>query len=299
MVYLYIADEGVWGELLKAIGRRLGRPFKIINIQHGLFTLRIIRTRMLRRFVNWLFGMATGYPLVGMDFGGSQLDVYFVYGDEEKKFIQARSPRSTVITSPTICKYELMKKVGKIQAMLGSESGLDATRMKLLFAAQINDINPDCTHSEEQIAAHLQPLFRYLKEKGCSVYYRLHPAIMDTKPFIDILDHHGILQDVIMCSDIAYEELLAKTGSTMSLQSTVLYDGFVVGKMPVVVCGFTKNFSFTVPHESVNMMGNWKKEIDTALDNIGSYYKDIRGDLFEPEVLEFFSSIRGNKGGKA
>lgn len=292
-LFFYLADEGVWGEFIKVLRHRITEKYNvnitIINIQHGFFTLEDGPALRVRHIVNKIFKFFYTYPILGYGFGGSKLDTYFVYGKLEKDFVRKHAPQSKVIVSPMICKGELMDEVYELQ-QLHSKSD-EEIRNSILFAAQLNEINPDCFYNEEEITEKIAPLFSKLHEKGYIVYYRLHPAIPDKERYIALLQKYGIDKYIIFANDSKLSDYLVKVSAVMALQSTTLYDGYVVGRMPIIVRGLNKIFDFTTPHETIDLTGVLDEEIDNAFKNIDNYYK---GDIhlgIEPEVENYFKTI--------
>ncbi len=286
-VFLYLADEGVWAEVLKLIQKKLNathkNEIKIINIQHGFFTLEKIYFKKRRCFFNYLSCKIIGYPILGFGFGGSGLETYFVYGEGEKTFIADVSPGSEVIVSPYICKHELITRVKKI----GLKKEAERT---LLFAAQLNEINPDILFSEEEITIKLRPLFKILHEEGYHVNYRLHPAIRDTNKYLGLLKKYDLL-DYVSISDSSLEEDLAGCCGVISLQSTTMYDGYVVGKTPIVIKGLTRTYEFTTPHESLDINSNIEEQVARIIKVLQVEPLEEVSLEAERNTLDFFKRI--------
>ncbi len=291
--YFYLADEGVWGEFIKKMRAKLEKKYSIkiliINIQHGFFTFEDIKLSLLRKLVNKLFDSLLGFPILGFGFGGGKLDTYFVYGSLEKRYLEKRTPNSRIIVSPSVCKYELIEEVRSYQK---KQTKLKFDKRKsILFAAQLNEINPDCFYDEEEITQKIAPLFFSLYHKGYKVYYRLHPAIPDKERYINLLSKYEILDKISLANEYPLSYYLSQVGSVMALQSTTLYDGFVVGRMPIIVKGLNKEFEFTTKHETINLFDNIDTEIDKAFDCIDDYFKEQLSFDFEKDVQEYFKKI--------
>jgi hypothetical protein len=292
-LFFYLADEGVWGEFIKVLRQRITKKYNvditIINIQHGFFTLEDGIALRVRLIVNKIFKFFYTYPILGYGFGGSKLDTYFVYGKLEKDFVSTHAPQSKVIISPMICKGELIDEVYELQQ--ANSKNDEEIKKSILFAAQLNEINPDCFYNEEEITEKIAPLFNILHEKGYIIYYRLHPAIPDKDRYIALLKKYGIDKFIIFADDNKLSEYLVKVSAVMALQSTTLYDGYVVGRMPIIVRGLNKIFDFTTPHETIDLTGVLEDEVNNAFKNIDNYYKgDIHLDI-EPEVDSYFKTI--------
>jgi hypothetical protein len=292
-LFFYLADEGVWGEFIKVLKQRITKKYSvnitIINIQHGFFTLEDGPALRVRLIVNKIFKFFYTYPILGYGFGGSKLDTYFVYGKLEKDFVSKHAPQSRVIVSPMICKGELIDEVYELQQSYSNSD--EEIKKSILFAAQLNEINPDCFYNEEEITEKLAPLFSKLHEKGYVIYYRLHPAIPDKERYVALLKKYGIDKYIIFANDNKLSDYLVKVSAVMALQSTTLYDGYVVGRMPIIVRGLNKIFDFTTPHETIDLTCILDEEIDNAFKNIDNYYK---GDIhlsIEPEVESYFKTI--------
>lgn len=290
MFYFYLADEGVWGELMQVIKAKLTKKYQIniilVNVQHGFFTLEKPKVSPLRSVVNTIFKpLMGGYPLLGKGFGGAGFDVYFVFGKLEKRYLERRNPKSLVIKSPVICKYELIEKVSNITKKVKSNT------LNILFAAQLNEINPDCLFSEEEVTKRLSTLFKVLKRSGFRIYYRLHPAISDKERYLNYLKQFGVYEDVIIANNHSLEYYLSIVGSVLSLQSTTLIDGYLVGRMPILIKGLTKDFSFTIPHEIIDLDQELEREVIHAFNNIGQYYREEVNFMLEKEAEDFFNKL--------
>ena len=292
-LFFYLADEGVWGEFIKVLRQRITAKYNvdiiIINIQHGFFTLEDSSALRVRHIVNKIFKIFYTYPILGYGFGGSKLDTYFVYGELEKDFVSKHAPQSKVIVSPMICKGELIDEVYELQRLYSNNA--EEVKKSILFAAQLNEINPDCYYNEEEINEKLAPLFSKLYEKGYIIYYRLHPAIPDKERYISLLQKYGIDKYIIFANDNKLSDYLVKVSAVMALQSTTLYDGYVVGRMPIIVRGLNKTFDFTTPHETIDLTGVLDEEIDNAFKSIDNYYKGAIHLGIEPEVENYFKTI--------
>lgn len=292
-LFFYLADEGVWGEFIKVLKQRITKKYNvditIINIQHGFFTLEDVIALRVRLIVNKIFKFFYTYPILGYGFGGSKLDTYFVYGKLEKDFVSTHAPQSKVIISPMICKGELIDEVYELQQ--ANSKNDEEIKKCILFAAQLNEINPDCFYNEEEITEKIAPLFNKLHEKGYIIYYRLHPAIPDKERYIALLEKYGINKNVIIANENRLSDYLVKVGAVMALQSTTLYDGYVVGRMPIIVRGLNKVCDFTTPHETIDLSNAIDNEIDTAFSKLDKYYQKNIHLGIEPEVENYFKTI--------
>ena len=292
-LYFYLADEGVWGEFIKVLKQQITNKFSvsitIINIQHGFFMLEESSALGVRKIINKISKIFYRYPILGLGFGGSKLDTYFVYGELEKDFVRKISPQSKVIVSPMICKGELLDEVYELQR---SNSKIDEKiRKSILFAATFNEIDPLCLYNEEEISEKLAPLFRKIYEKGYVIYYRLHPAIPDKDRYLALIQKYGIDKFIIIANDNKLSEYLVKVGTVMALQSTTLYDGYIVGRMPIIVRGLNKIYDFTTPHETINLTSVLDVEIDNAFKKLDNYYKSDVCLNIELEVENYFNII--------
>ena len=77
----------------------------------------------------------------------------------------------------------------------------------------------------------------------------------------------------------------------MALQSTTLYDGYIVGRMPIIVRGLNKIYDFTTPHETINLTSVLDVEIDNAFKKLDNYYKSDVCLNIELEVENYFNII--------
>ena len=76
------------------ISKRTGKVIELVNIQHGFFDVLVAPENpsflRIRRIVNKIFILLTGYPIFGLGFGGSLLDEYHVYDESSMHFLHKK-----------------------------------------------------------------------------------------------------------------------------------------------------------------------------------------------------------------
>ena len=283
-IYFYFSDESLWAEYLKMFCKKLKYKSELVNLQHGSFLMNKVSFIPMRILVNKISEKILRFPLLGFDFGGSEVDNYFVYSDVEKNYLQERSKKSKVIISPLLCKYHLIKDYLKFNTETQSN-----TNKTILFGMQPPEISEGCIYSEEAMYTHLKPLFQYLKQKGYTIHFRLHPGTLNPQDSIANLQKTGVFDLVEMANDGKIEYFMSISSIVISFHSTVIFDAFTLGKLPIVIKGFMKPFTFPIKHEVVNIFDNWEKELAEALAKQEQYNKAVQLS-FEEETINFFSS---------
>lgn len=265
-VNIFCADEGVWGEFINVIRGRIKHTVKTINVQHGLFILNEVSFMKMRILLNKLSTKYLNYPLDGKGFGGSEFDVYFVYGKKEEECLSSRARTSKIIVAPQICKYSFLKKN---QEGIIARTDRDISK-NILFAMQPTDVCSLFLYTEKEIYSKLLPLFQFLRIRGYSIIFRLHPAqSLDNSK--KIMEETNLINYIELDTEKSLGDSLKKVCAVMSLFSTTLFDAYLIGKIPIVLHGLTKPFDFPVPHETINLESDWKKDICEILKRKAKY----------------------------
>lgn len=283
-IRIYFVDEGVWGEFLNDYRRKSVAQIYLLNIQHGSFILKPIPYLKIRRIVNRISYIVFGNPIFGYDFGGSKSDAFFVYGIEEKKFVENRTTTSEIIVSPYICKYHFIKHFSS-----SYESNLTINKT-ILFGMQPPEISENCLFSESKICELMYPLFHHLNEKGYKIYFRLHPGTIDVDQSVFLLKKYKIFDLVELANSNPVEYYFSRSGTIISFHSTLIYDALITGKLPIAITGIMNSNDLTCLHEKVNIFGDWKNALNIALSK-QQQYKIHSLSSIETETRIFFQSM--------
>lgn len=263
-IYLCIADEGVWGEYIKGkkyLLKKYGYNVKTVNVQHGIFFLGKKEIFIFRRLVNIMLKLIIGYPLFGLDFGRSHFDVYYVYSEKEKKYLEKVSPNSEIIIAPQICLYDTLHKVNILEKKL-TFSEIKQKEFNILFAMQYLWVRSDIIYSEEELYKRLLPMFELIVNKyNYKIIFRLHPGTKNKENTIRLLKDTGLYNLVQIDRFNSVEESLSRTSVVISFCSTVLVYALYLNRLPISITGiFRREKEFPSKHEEISL-DNWEYDL--------------------------------------
>lgn len=261
-VVLYLSDEGVWAELLDDLRSRLlgGRTSLLVNVQHGFFLLQRPRTKLLRRFANFVARRTFGYPIFGYGFGGGAFDVHLAYGDLEAQFLRERGIER-VYACPRLVKYDLLQRCASLAASTAQRDG-----QWLLLAL------PACTPGTEmrcslgEFLEVMVPIVRWIAtETPFRVLVRPHPGRRDPES-LALVDRSALRPWIQVDTAEDLVPSLAKSTIVMAAHSTVLFDALTIGKVPVAVRSRCFEQRIHFQHEVVDVRGDYPTALRAALD---------------------------------
>jgi hypothetical protein len=282
---IFFSDEGIWGIFLSDMKYRCKTELTLVNIQHGLFLIKKPRYIYLRKKINKIFKVLFGYPLIGLDFGGACADIYFVYGEEEKKYLSKRNKKPVVLIAPYLCKYDLIKKYNREKHICGIKDS-----EHILFAMQKADIAEGFLYSEKEIYKMLLPFLHYLKECKKEIYLRLHPGIPDNKNSLRWLKEYGILDMVKLANSKDLSYYLVRSNTVISFHSTVLFDAYILGLLPISITGMARDYYIPFEHEKLDIKRDWMREFNLACEKRRKYQKDKK-ICIEDEIINYIKEI--------
>jgi hypothetical protein len=286
-IFVYIADEGVWGVFISSLKNKLsnGKRVTVVNVQHGVDLLIGIRFKYLRKIVNKILFFLFGYPLFGMGFGGSQLDVYIVYGKKEKAYIQTLSPQARIFVSPSICLYQGLEEFASHQAK--TKLSRNDIKNKILFTMQYIYVRSDYNYDEYQIYKLLFPLFNALNNKGYEIVFRLHPGTPDRDLSLRLLKQSGLFNIISIDTNLSLSKSIYESCSVFSFMSTTLVYSYYSGRMPVVIEGIFSDTEFPCVHEKLNILC-WKHNLDNVLCKKHRYLKNHPELTVGKDIIAYF-----------
>ena len=88
------------------------RTSLLVNVQHGLMGLGIPSLLWLRKSLNSIARLFSGYPIFGYGFGGGGCDIHLVYGEKEVEFLKTRQIK-LALSAPTLIKHDLRQQYQK------------------------------------------------------------------------------------------------------------------------------------------------------------------------------------------
>lgn len=262
-IYLCIADEGVWGEFVKLKAEKLRNNWNVttINVQHGLFYLTKTRFLSLRKTANFIFIAITDYPIVGMNFGGSNFNIYYVYSEKEKRFVLSRSRDSRVIISPEICLFDVLNKIQSKKSNNKNKT--------VLFAMQHLWVRNDVIYSEENLYKKIFPILKEIKNNyRFNILFRLHPGTPDKDKSVRLLKQAGIYDIVELDKKASIVDALASSSVVISFSSTVLVYAQHCEKLPLLISGvLKKEIEFPSHHKEISLT-NWETDIKNIFSTL-------------------------------
>lgn len=227
-VLIYLSDEGVWAEVVKKIARDI--PYcKLINVQHGFFTLTekdSYQESKLRKLLNKISCLVFKYPAYGFGFGGAKFDSYICYGEKEKNWLMMHGIQEVEV-NPKLIKHEFIARFNSSKKINTNEK-----RMVFLLPTTIPG-SGFCKLSTflEQITPLIKFLSFYSERK---VLLRLHPGgdtVVDKK---DIASS-SLKESIDIDKNKFLHETLADNPIVLSANSTALFEAHLVGRCAIAV----------------------------------------------------------------
>ena len=278
-IVFYLADEGVWAELVRDIieRNRITRRSILVNVQHGFMLLEKVGFIWLRELFNFIAKKSFGYPIFGYGFGGGACDVHLVYSSREVQFLEGiQIPRS--IPCPELIKHDLLDQYKSQKNLVPVESDL----ILLALPACVKGSEMRC--SLQEFLHTIAPIVKWVKEKaGYRVLVRPHPGRRDNATIKLILKSHlGPYVEVDRKEVLI--SALSRSVIVMAAHSTVLFDAYCLGKMPVALRShcYQEPLPFHYPHEVIDVRSPFAEELVHILSDERRKYYSSR--LKEPEL---------------
>lgn len=235
-VNVYFADEGVWAVVWADYRRRHAYSSRMrgVNVQHGLAEIRPSRFLGMRRLINMIARIFTGFPSLGYgSMGGAgpgAFDLYLTYDRHVANHVQKQTG-CTAIPAPRLIKHELIKNFSALRQQRGGED-----QGRVLFALNIkmrgSAIKCDMAETLDQ----LLELATTLRKLGACLVLRLHPG-MDRDIEVRRFNSHPISRVAELDSYDSLQESMARSVMVMSFLSSVLWEASILGLVAVqVIC---------------------------------------------------------------
>jgi hypothetical protein len=283
---IYFSDEGVWAEFLRDFRKRHPEMRALcVDVQHGFAYPVTAKYRKLRQRVNWFTRKLWGYPIFGMGslggVGGGVFDVYLTYDKEASDFVRKHTG-GLAYASPLIIKHALLERF-----TLARQSVMDncGGGQEVMFALQ-----PSIDYikgSTLDVFRELAPLAKLLAEKyGRRLFFRPHPGMQQGK-VMEAFRQSGIdfYTDMAELSELA--EHLARCSVVMSYDSTVLWEAYVLGLVPVSVLGSCYRRSLPYPHEVIETTSPVGDQLEKVLrpETAEKYRCEVANEDFDWENI--------------
>lgn len=243
VVFVYTTDEGVWTEYMKQILKRhAARRPVLLNVQHGLHFLESPgkASVLIRRAANALCRLTVGYPIFGFGMGGSQCDLYLVYGEPERAFLTAMGLKAEVASR--LIKARFLEQV----ALATPAQGPDKVA---LFALQPVSKEAGFARTESDFYNVLRPVAeRLARQHGYRVIFRPHPG-MDHHATLTSLERAGLLEygEMQNVADTDVTQALARAEMVLSHSSTVLLEAMLADRISVQLLEYNDSKRMHLP----------------------------------------------------
>lgn len=265
-IYIYSSEEGVWGVVINSIREKIKKKVYTVNIQHGIFSLQKTKFIFLRKLFNSFSRLIIGFPVIGLGFGGSKFDEYYVFGEKEKKHVLSTAKNALLKINPEICRFSVLKTYKR---KIGYKTGSADSSKNILFAMQ-PIITKLFFYNEETIYLKLEPLFRFFTENDYKIIFRLHPGTLNKIHTFQLLKKSNLINYIEIDENDDISDSLILCDIVISFFSTVLFDAYLLGKIPIMLTGFFKEFDFSSPLKRININGNWQFEFQSIFNKISS-----------------------------
>ena len=280
-VVFYLADEGVWAELIRDIIKRHAhtRTSLLVNVQHGLMGLGIPSLLWLRKSLNSIARLFSGYPIFGYGFGGGACDIHLVYGEKEVEFLKTRQIK-LALSAPTLIKHDLRQQYQKTVNNQAVGPGL----VLVVLPACVPGSDMRCNLPE--LLNTISPVVQWVEENTeYHILVRPHPGRRD-RDTINLINQSALGPFVEIDLEKQLILGLSRAAFVMGVQSTVLFDSLCLGKVPIEIRSdcFDEALlhSLPFPHEVIDVRSPFAEELVHILSAERRKYYSSR--LKEPEL---------------
>jgi len=288
---IYFSDEGVWAEFLREFrSRRAQLPIIAVNVQHGFEHHVRIPDRHLRRIVNWLSMKWMGFPAFGMGcFGGvgsGAFEVYLTYDEATSDFIRDNTG-DLAYECPSVIKHALFERFKVARQLLSHRrSGqevmfaLQPTIARIFGRTNINGSTLDVFRELTLVAKLL------VERHGRRMVFRAHPSMQHDR-VMEQYCQSGIDRYADMAGPSELGDQLARCSVVMSYDSTVLWEAYILGLVPVSVQGNCYRGGLSFPHEVLDVTSNLEAQLDEVLhsETANKYRREMVKETFDWEGI--------------
>ena len=276
-VVFYLADEGVWAELIRDIIKRHAhtRTSLLVNVQHGLMGLGIPSLLWLRKSLNSIARLFSGYPIFGYGFGGGACDIHLVYGEKEVEFLKTRQIK-LALPAPTLIKHDLRQQYQKTVNNQAVDPGL----VLVVLPACVPGSDMRCNLPE--LLNTISPVVQWVEENTeCQILVRPHPGRRD-RDTINLINQSALGPFVEIDLEKQLISGLSRAAFVMGAQSTVLFDSLCLGKVPIEIRSDCFDEALPFPHEVIDVRSAFADKLVHVLSSkTREHYSSI---LNKPEL---------------
>lgn len=276
-VVFYLADEGVWAELIRDIIKRHAhtRTSLLVNVQHGLMGLGIPSLLWLRKSLNSIARLFSGYPIFGYGFGGGACDIHLVYGEKEVEFLKTRQIK-LALPAPTLIKHDLRQQYQKTVNNQAVDPGL----VLVVLPACVPGSDMRCNLPE--LLNTISPVVQWVEENTeYQILVRPHPGRRD-RDTINLINQSALGPFVEIDLEKQLISGLSRAAFVMGAQSTVLFDSLCLGKVPIEIRSDCFDEALPFPHEVIDVRSAFADKLVHVLSSkTREHYSSI---LNKPEL---------------
>lgn len=276
-VVFYLADEGVWAELIRDIIKRHAhtRTSLLVNVQHGLMGLGIPSLLWLRKSLNSIARLFSGYPIFGYGFGGGACDIHLVYGEKEVEFLKTRQIK-LALSAPTLIKHDLRQQYQKTVNNQAVDPGL----VLVVLPACVPGSDMRCNLPE--LLNTISPVVQWVEENTeYQILVRPHPGRRD-RDTINLINQSALGPFVEIDLEKQLISGLSRAAFVMGAQSTVLFDSLCLGKVPIEIRSDCFDEALPFPHEVIDVRSAFADKLVHVLSSkTREHYSSI---LNKPEL---------------
>jgi hypothetical protein len=260
---VYFSDEGVWAVFWAAYRKSSGKIGQIrgVNVQHGFALLRPAKFQPVRRIINAISTLVTGFPTMGYGslggVGAGAFDLYLTYDTTTARFIQNQLG-CNALAAPRLIKHDLIQSFSAIPRVQHDEA-------RILFAMNINmrgsPINCDVGETFDE----LLDLAILLRDLQARLVLRLHPGMNAHEEAIRF-SGHPISKVADLDVHTSLHASMAETDIVMSFVSTVLWESGLLGLLPVqVVCACCDYVDLSYAREELKLDSSLREQLKKLL----------------------------------
>jgi hypothetical protein len=264
-VIFYLAEEGVWAQVVRDLIQRHTntKTTLLVNVQHGVDHFLGINFLWLRKILNFMARKSFGYPIFGYGFGGSTCDIHLVYGDQEVAFLSNRpTPTPLGIACPRLIKYDLIQQHRKSQNIFPVEDDLI---LLALPPSQVGHIGTGWHCNFKEYLETILPAVKQIKERfGYQILLRPHPSKSDDAT-IELIHQSPLAPFVEIDLQKKLIPGLSRSAVVMASGSTVLFDAYCLGKVPVAISSHCFDETPPFEHELIDLRKNFSGDLDRIL----------------------------------
>lgn len=279
-VVLYTADEGVWGEVVGRIRREGQGLVRMVNVQHGVLLTERAPLAAVRRVLNFATERIFGVPILGLGFGGSAFDVYLVYSEVERSFLESQG--LSAIPCPELIKRDMLA------AARCPNGGPTRALVALPACVPGSEIRCDL----QGFIAAIAPLIRALSSRlGSRVLVRPHPG-RGPESASTAVERLGLDECVEFDNSADGAHVIGEVNWVLSAHSTVLFEALILGLVPVAVRSDCFERGLPFRHEAVDVRLPMFEQLAGVLsrETRARYRSDVadEGDLdrFVGEIVD-------------